>query len=96
MCANTGDVAACRLQPAVAVTQEDEEALDVARTLLQAFSSGRQPGVDLTSLRQLFSELAPLVPELLPGFAHTSMPQCRCSCRHDLQHMLAMSSRWHA
>ena len=63
--------AATRLAPAVAVTQEDEEALDVARSLFQLVSSNRQPSFDLDSIRRFISEVAPLVPELLPGFAYT-------------------------
>lgn len=61
-----------RLAPAVAVTPEDEEALDVARSLLQVLGAGRQPSLDLDGIRRFLGELAPLLPELLPGFAYTS------------------------
>ncbi|KAK9801392.1 hypothetical protein WJX73_005895 [Symbiochloris irregularis] len=63
-----------RLQPAVAMTQEDEEALDVARSLFSLFGATRQPGqpqIDFEGAQRFASQLAPMLPELLPGFAYT-------------------------
>lgn len=65
---------ACRLQPVVAPTAEDEDALAVVRGLTDILRSASLPAPDAaTSGRslQLARELAPLLPELAPGLLFT-------------------------
>ena len=65
-----------RFAPAIQPTEEDQVALTNARSLL-GFIQG-QPGSglpttseNLEQLRKLYSELQPLLPDLLPGVAVT-------------------------
>ena len=71
--------AAGRLAPSIAPTEDDQEALTTARTLLSLLQV--QPAAGLPQdpatwqrAAQLARELQPLLPELLPGIAVTGKP----------------------
>ena len=60
--------------PKVAPTPEDEEALSSIRAIMGLVQAGELPLPDATASRRtsiLVRELAPLVPELMPGVLYT-------------------------
>ena len=65
---------AARFVPRVAPTPEDEEALSTIRAIMGLVQAGGLPLPDATAGRRasiLVRELAPLVPELMPGVLYT-------------------------
>ncbi len=72
-CISHRPLPACRLQPAVTVTQEDEEALTTIRGIFAILEGGP---FQINSMMNggawsVWTELYPLLPELLPGVLHT-------------------------
>ena len=73
------ELCVCRLQPAVEPNAEDQEALTTVRGIWDIVQPGFLQQSDDKQRQQLWDELMPLLPELLPGLGLTGTPLPCCT-----------------
>ena len=73
----------CSLQPAVAPNAEDQEALLTVRGIWSILQPSFNQQLDGNQRQQVWDELYPILPELLPGLGLTGMAEP------------AVYNRWH-